>query len=168
MSSLLGMASLDTKKESSLPSPSTEDDSEWLDDIPGNLDTFVRLSKAGLYAKANLFFDHLLKQYAANDFAIAAQYADTLIEQGAFKAAEDFLDDHGLVSNRMFAKEEQTVFRLLYANARMYTRFEWEQAAEVAAKAVCTVGQVLVEEYMSPTQVRQTREKSCTILANGL
>ena len=37
------------------------------------------------------------------------------------------------------------------------TRFEWEQAAELAAKAVCTVGQVLVEEYMSPTQFRQTR-----------
>lgn len=151
------MGPLKTKQVSSVPSPNVDDDdSEWPDDVPGNLDTFVRLSKAGLYANANLFFDHLLKQHAANDFAIAAQYADTLIEQGAFKAAENFLD-RGLVFNRMFAKEERTVFELLYANARMYTRFEWAQAAEVAAKAVCTVGQVLVEETMSPTQVRQTR-----------
>ena len=148
--------SLETKQVSSVPSPHVKDDSEWPEDVPGNLDTFVRLSKAGLYAKANLFFDHLLKQHAAKDFAIAAQYADTLIEQGAFKAAEDFLDP-GLVSNRMFAKEERTVLQLLHANARMYTRFEWDQAAEVAAKAVCTVGQVLVEENMSPTQVSQHR-----------
>jgi hypothetical protein len=152
------MGPLKTKQISSVPfSKVDDDDSEWPDDIPGNLDTFVRLSKAGLYAKANLFFDHLLKKHAAGDFAIAAQYADTLIEQGAFKAAEDFLDDHGLVFNRMFTKEEQTVLQLLRANARMYTRFEWDQAAEVAAKAVRTVGQVLIEETMSPTQVRQTR-----------
>lgn len=149
-----------TKQEvtqvSSVPSPNVDENLEWPDDIPGNLDTFVRLSKAGLYAKANLFFDRLLKQHAANDFAIAAQYADTLIEQGAFKAAEKFLDDHDLVFKK-FANEERTVFELLHANAKLYTRFEWEQAAEVAAKAVCTVGQVLVEEYMSPTLVRQTR-----------
>jgi hypothetical protein len=152
------MGPLKTKQISSVPSPNAEDDdSKWPDDIPGNLDTFVRLSKAGLYAKANLFFDRLLKKHAAGDFAIAAQYADTLIEQGAFKAAEDFLDDHGLVFNRMFTKEEQTVLQLVRANARMYTRFEWDQAAEVAAKAVRTVGQVLIEETMSPTQVRQTR-----------
>jgi hypothetical protein len=150
------MASLDTKKESSEPSPKAKDP-EWSDDIPSNLDTFVRLSKAGLYTKARLFFDHLLRDHAANDFAIAAQYADTLVEQGAFKAAEDFLDHDGLVSNKMFTEEEETVLQLLRANARMYTRFEWDQAAEVAAKAVCTVGQVLIEETMSPTQVRQTR-----------
>lgn len=151
MSNLLGLASLKIKQLS----PNADNDSEWPDDVPGNLDTFVRLSKAGLYAEANLFYDHLLEQHAAKDFAIAAQYADTLIEQGAFKAAENLL--RSLVSNRMFAKEEQTVFQLLYANARMYTRFEWDQAAEVAAKAVCRVGQVLVEENMSPTQVRQIR-----------
>ena len=148
--------SLETKQVSSVPSPHVKDDSEWPDDVPDNLDTFVRLSKAGLYAKANLFYDHLLKQHAAKDFAIAAQYADTLIEQGAFKAAEDFLH-HGLVFNTMFAEEEQTVFQLLYANARMYTRFEWYQAAELAAKAVRRVGQVLIEEDMSPTRVSQMR-----------
>jgi hypothetical protein len=157
MSSLLGMASPKTEQVSSVPSSNAKDDSEWFDDVPGNLDTFVRLSKAGLYAKANLFYDHLLKQHAANDFAVAAQYADTLIEQGAFKAAEDFLKP-GFVSNRMFEKEEQTVFGLLYANARMYTHFEWDQAAEVAAKAVGRVGQVRVEENVSYFEWDQAAE----------
>lgn len=74
----------------------------------------------------------------------------------AFKAAEEFLH-RGFGFNRMFAKEEQTVSQLLYANARMYTRFEWDQAVEVAAKAVRRVGQMLIEEDMSPTRVRQMR-----------
>lgn len=158
-SSLLSMASHDPKQVNfkTIPNPKTiewPDNEHWHDDVPGNLDTFVRLSKAGLYSKANSFYHDLLKPHAANDFAIVAQYAETLIEQGAFKAAEDFLNDD-LVSNSTFEGEERTVLQLLSANARMYTRFEWDQAAEVAAKAVRTVGEVLIKENMSPTQVRQ-------------
>lgn len=153
------MASHDPKQVNleTIPVPNNiawPDNEHWHDDVSGNLDTFVRLSKAGLYAKANSFFRALLKQHAAYDFAIAAQYAETLIEQGAFKAAEDFLTDD-LVSNSTSEEEERTVLQLLSANARMYTRFEGDQAAEVAVKAVRTVGEVLIEETMSPTQVRR-------------
>jgi hypothetical protein len=128
------------------------ENNEWFDDVSGNLDTFVRLSKAGLYAKADLFYHGLLRRYADDDFAVAAQYAEILVERGSFEAAERFLYGNAL-RNKRFGVEERTIFQLLYANARMYTHLEWVPAAKLAAKAVHMVGQVLIEETMSPTKV---------------
>jgi len=54
------------------------------------LNTFVRLSKAGHYKRAEEFY-HLYLEKHAGDFAVAAQYAENLIEQGAFGSAGEFL-----------------------------------------------------------------------------
>jgi Tfp pilus assembly protein PilF len=64
----------------------------WYDDVAGNLDTFARLSKAGHFSRADQYFRRILKPYS-DDFPVAAQYADSLIDQGAFNTAEDFLVD---------------------------------------------------------------------------
>lgn len=137
---------------------SETDESDWYLDVPRNLDTFVRLSRAGFCAKANCFYRDVLMGDASNDFAVAAQYAECLIEQGAFEEATKFLTSYTPLGST-YSYHERTIFELLLANARMYTNFDVEPAAKLALKALSDVGEVIVQEDMSPIQVRTNQQE---------
>jgi thioredoxin-like negative regulator of GroEL len=133
-------------------SPSSDDEG-WQDDVAEDLNTFVRLSKAGHFTRAEDFFRAFLESYAG-DFAVAAQYAENLIEQGSFGSAEKFLTAW-LLKDVNVNVEERTVVRLFLGTARIYTRSEEREAArnDYAATCLQSVGQVLIAEDMSPLKV---------------
>jgi hypothetical protein len=143
-----------TTSETSL-SGSSSDDEGWQDDIAEDLDTFVRLSKAGHFKRAEDFFRAFLQSHAG-DFAVAAQYAENLIEQGAFGSAEKFLDT--LLSNGMdMDEEERDVVHLLLCNARIYTQFDVEEATVIAIGCLEKVDSLIIAEDMSPVKVSEKR-----------
>jgi hypothetical protein len=129
----------------------------WYDDVVGNLETFTRLSKAGHFERANLFFERKLKPYS-DEIPVAAQYADSLIDQGAFRTAEEFLTDYQpreVATGSEVAMETQilTIFRLMLTIAQLYTKFEPVRAAEVAVSAIQEAGTVTIGEGMSQINV---------------
>lgn len=129
----------------------------WYDDVVGNLETFTRLSKAGHFERANLFFERKLKPYS-DEIPVAAQYADSLIDQGAFRTAEEFLTDYqprAVATGSEVATETQilTIFRLMLTIAQLYTKFEPVRAAEIAVGAMQEAGTVIIGEGMSQINV---------------
>jgi hypothetical protein len=130
---------------------SSDDDEGWQDDVAEDLDTFVRLSKAGHFTRAEDFFRAFLESLAG-DFAVAAQYAENLIEQGSFGSAEKFLTAW-LSKNWDADDEEGIILCLLLATARLYTQFEVLEAESTAVNSLKRVGEVLIAENMSPLKV---------------
>ncbi|KAM0710559.1 hypothetical protein Q7P35_002230 [Cladosporium inversicolor] len=131
----------------------TGNEAVWYEDVVGNLETFTRLSKAGHFERANLFFERKLKSYS-EEIPVAAQYANSLIDQGAFRAAEEFLTNHQpwkTATGSEVATETQvfTVFRLMLTITQLYTKFEPIKAAEVALSAIKEAGTVTIGEGMS-------------------
>ncbi|KAK0887258.1 hypothetical protein LTR02_017391 [Friedmanniomyces endolithicus] len=57
-------------------------------DVPGDLDLFVRLAKAGHFECTEQFFTEALGGLG-NVFAVFTEYVDMLIDQGAFDRAAD-------------------------------------------------------------------------------
>jgi hypothetical protein len=134
---------------------------QWYDDLASNLDTFARLSKAGHFDRADHFYRRALRRYCG-DFPIAAQYADSLIDQAAFGMAEDFLvqyEARQVVDGTKAATEAEvlTVLRLLLANAQLYTKFEPGKAAKVAVSAIQEVGVITIDEAMPQLKVHELR-----------
>jgi tetratricopeptide (TPR) repeat protein len=135
---------------------SSSDEESWYDDTAGNLDVFVRLSKAGHFDRAVEYYSQVLKSYDL-DFAISASYAASLIEQGAFSDAEAFLDQ--LSSARKDASaEEHLIIRLFFAITRIYTGCEFDEAAATVCEALQRIGEVDVETA-PPLKVSQSDVK---------
>jgi hypothetical protein len=133
------------------------DEAVWYDDVVGNLETFTRLSKAGHFERASLFFERKLKPYS-EEIPVAAQYVDSLIDQGAFRTAEEFLTNHQpwkTATGSEVATETQvfTIFRLMLTIAQLYTKFEPVKAAEVALSAIEEAGTVTIGKGMSQINV---------------
>jgi hypothetical protein len=130
---------------------SSSDDGVWQEDVAEDLNTFVRLSKAGHFTRAEEFFHEFLESHAG-DFAVAAQYAESLIEQGSFGPAEEFLT--AWLSKDVNADdEEMTVVRLLLATSRLYTRFDVREVGITALSSLERVGKVLIAENKSLLKV---------------
>ena len=118
-------------------------DTEWLQDLPGDLDTFARLTRAGHFVRAESFYQEVLKKHERL-FPVAAEYADMLIEQGAFGKAEDFLeiklqdDSFILLSNPepRYAADEVLVLELLRCIAKIHTKLCFEDAVITAEGAL--------------------------------
>jgi hypothetical protein len=132
-------------------SSSHDNDEGWQDDVAEDLNTFVRLSKAGHFTRAEDFFRAFLESHAG-DFAVDAQYAENLIEQGSFGSAETFLDAW-LSNDKDADDDERLVLRLLLATARLYTQFDVIVAESTAVFCLKRVGEVLIAENMSPLKV---------------
>jgi len=74
------MASYGLTTSESFVSGSSSDDEGWQDDAAEDLDTFVRLSKAGHFKRAEQFFDAFMGSYAS-EFAMVAQYVENLMSR---------------------------------------------------------------------------------------
>lgn len=118
-------------------------DMEWSQDLPGDLDTFARLTRAGHFVRAESFYQEVLQEHE-RFFPVAAEYADMLIEQGAFGKAEDFLevrlrdDSTILLSNPepRYAEDEVLVLKLLHGIAKIHTKLCFEDAVMTAEEAL--------------------------------
>jgi len=139
----------------------SDDVGEWYQDVEKDLETYVRLSIAGQYQRAKLYFDDMLEEEHA-EFSVVAQHADTLIDQGAFCEAEGVLlryryppvrPKEGEDSPNEKEEERRTVLDLLLANARIYTRLETKMAAETVKKALQMVGKVDIGTETSSEKV---------------
>jgi hypothetical protein len=118
-------------------------DTEWTQDLPGDLDTFARLTRAGHFSRAESFYQKVLKEHG-RFFPVAAEYGDMLIEQGAFGKAEDFLEltlrNNSLIllsdPKPRYAQDEVLVLTLLCCIAKIHTRLCFEDAVAAAEKAL--------------------------------
>lgn len=152
------MASLSVHNES------TRDSEDWYDDVGQNLDTFVRLSKAGQFRRANQYYHDVLERYS-DQIAVAASYADSLIDQGAFHKAESLLlasleqycgsahEGDNIIEAVDISDHEACVLCLLLAFAGFYTRCDWKQAYMLVKRVQNTLGILHVGFEMPPLQV---------------
>lgn len=138
-------------------SSSSSDDEGWQDDIAEDLETFVRLSKAGHFSRAEDFFRAFLESHAG-DFAVAAQYAENLIEQGSFAKAETFLCAR-LSNGDVYANDEQRlILSVLLVTVRLHTKSHVLRAVYTAKTCLKRLRDLPIAEDMSPLEVsKQTR-----------
>jgi len=137
---------LDRPLETSISTNVTEllsYDMEWTQDLPGDLDTFARLTRAGHFSRAETFYQEALEEHE-RFFPVAAEYGDMLIEQGAFGKAEDFLnltlENNSRISlsnpEPRYKQDEVLVLTLLCYIAKIHTRLCFEDAVAAAEKAL--------------------------------
>lgn len=100
------------------------------EDIPAELEDFVRLSRLGLFKDALEMFDQTLRDHA-NLFPVAAEYADGLLEQGSYGKLKEFV----LKAERStWEDDENDVFELLLAFSNIKINGELHGALVVARK----------------------------------
>jgi thioredoxin-like negative regulator of GroEL len=109
-----------------------ETELELVQDVAGDLEVFMQLAKIGHYDRAMPYFNEYLTQHSVL-FPVAAEYADALLEQGAFGQADDFLS--GVIKSDTVSGMERTIVELLSAIARLHTSLELDHACEVAENA---------------------------------
>jgi hypothetical protein len=144
----------------------SNNEGEWYQDVVKDLETYVRLSIAGQYKRAKLYFDDMLEdRHEENaEFPVVAQHADTLIDQGAFREAEGILENYrdsfqplrpkeGKDSPNEKEEERRMILDLLLANVRIYTKLETGMAAGTVEKALQSVGKVDIGTETSPEKV---------------
>lgn len=117
-----------------------DSESEFVQDIAGDLQVFIQLSKVGHYERAMPFFDAYLEQHIVL-FPVAAEYANALLEQGAFNQADEFLsswsgmrDDSS--ESTTSSETERHILKLLKVIARMHTKLEYETAIALARDVI--------------------------------
>ncbi|KAK3615708.1 hypothetical protein LTR56_026427 [Elasticomyces elasticus] len=89
-------------------------------DVLGDLELFVRLTQAGHFDRAQAFFDEVLKPFQ-DSFPVLAEYADMLVDRGAFRQAEKVLDaalERDDSPRVTFGEDERIVLRLLRGTSK--------------------------------------------------
>jgi hypothetical protein len=83
------------------------------EDIPAELEDFVRLARLGQFMDAEELFQETLKDHV-HLFPVAAEYADCLMEQGSYGKLSKIVD-HCITRNYMAAwtEDERDLFHLL-------------------------------------------------------
>ncbi|PYI19033.1 hypothetical protein BO99DRAFT_473887 [Aspergillus violaceofuscus CBS 115571] len=89
------------------------------ENLEKEIEHFARLSRLGEYGEAQSYFDCTLRQHV-DFFPVIAEYADMLVQQGAFKALYQFIDSRLKTFAERVEDEEGRLLRLLKDLARMY------------------------------------------------
>ena len=110
-----------------------EAEHELVQDVAGDLEVFIQLAKTGHYDRAMPFFNVFLEHHSSL-FPVTAEYADALLEQGAFGQADDYLS--AILEAGSSSAMETTVMQLLSAIAKLHTSLEQEHAVELAASTL--------------------------------
>ncbi|PSK43659.1 hypothetical protein B9Z65_7173 [Elsinoe australis] len=109
-----------------------------IEDIPEELEHFVRLYRYGLWVESQSYFEEVLADHL-DYFSVAAEYADFLLEQGSYGALESFTEDiisaWGSPVHQDVSEDELQLFRLHRAFARLHTRGSFADAVNEARKA---------------------------------
>lgn len=106
--------------------------------LPKKIEDFVRLSKYGHFKQARQFFDAVLSPHLLI-FTVAAEYTNCLLDQGDFRAVDDFLTEY--TEYDLFLQDDEVrLLKLLLAFARIYTRGLLKEAVQEARDAGAGVG----------------------------
>ncbi len=97
------------------------------EDIEGELTEFVRLSRRSEFKEAREFFDVSLRNYLGF-FPVLAEYADMLLDQGAYRELSDVLHQQIDRDENNFEPEDVRLLRAFLALARVYTDGTLEEA----------------------------------------
>jgi hypothetical protein len=109
-------------------------DEEIEENIPEEVDIFVRLSRLGNFKKGTEWYEASLSSQSRL-FPIAAERADFLLEQGSYQQLDDFIEE---VIQRIdqkvyvFAENEVLLFKVLKALAKMHISGNLNDALEEA------------------------------------
>lgn len=104
------------------------------EDIPEEIEEFVRLNRRGSFKEGHKVYKSVLQPHV-KIFPAAAEYADFLLEQGSYGPLEDFLRSilDGVDNRNFFFKENEIfLFRLLKALANMHTCGDLKNAVKEA------------------------------------
>jgi len=89
------------------------------EDVPAELELFVRHCRLGLYKVAQEIYEDALEAHRTW-FPVTAEYAQMLLDQGDFRKLELFIDD--ALQVEQFSEEELRLLRLLSALAKIHTK----------------------------------------------
>jgi hypothetical protein len=101
------------------------------EDIPAELEAFIRLNRLGRFGEAKAFFEDALRPYV-NLFPVFVEYADLLLEQGDFRGLSEFLDS---IPNELFSAEETELISLLKALSDIYLHGALQSGLDQARRA---------------------------------
>lgn len=126
------------------------------EDLHANVLIFIQLTKAGHFVRAKAFYDEILADHK-DKFPVIAEYADMLIDQGAFGDAESYLGEilhtHTSSDSNIFTSDERTALKLLYALACVHTKYESQPALKLAQTALSRDRLSKSPKSMSPSKV---------------
>lgn len=98
--------------------------------LPDMIENFVLLSKHGHFKQARQFFGAVLTPYLSV-FVVAAEYTNFLLDQGDFRAADEFLTDYTRYGSSL-QEDEVRLMQLLLAFTRIHTRGLLREAVRAA------------------------------------
>lgn len=119
-----------------------ETEDEVVQDVAGDLEVFIQLAKVGHYDRALPFFDEYLRPHIML-FPVAAEYAEALLEQGAFGQVERFLAEvlNSDLRYRDLSGMEETILELLSKLVKIHTLLECKRAVSLAERVLRDLGQ---------------------------
>jgi hypothetical protein len=152
------------------------------EDIPAELEDFVRLSRLGMFKDAEELFDQTLRDHA-NLFPVAAEYADFLLEQGTYGKLGEFVVQ---TERSTWAEDETDLFVLLdaFSETRIYGRLNqalifarrWHKKhskspeefteAEIQSLEVCL--QIIVLVYSNSNWLREGDTQPPWIISSSI
>lgn len=101
------------------------------EDIPGELEAFIRLNRLGRFSEARAFFEETLRPHV-DQFPVFIEYADLLLEQGSFSRLSEFL---GSAPKNLFTSEEIVLVDLFKALTDIYVDAAWQSGLDQAQLA---------------------------------
>ncbi|KAE8342804.1 hypothetical protein BDV24DRAFT_38632 [Aspergillus arachidicola] len=107
---------------------------ELEEDIEKEIHHFVQLSRMGHYSEAQKFFDNTLGKHDYL-FPIAAEYADMLLEQGSYRRAAEFLQEHMRAKAKILDLDEMQLLRIMKSLADIYSKGALRPALVEARRA---------------------------------
>ncbi|RAH86770.1 hypothetical protein BO86DRAFT_384843 [Aspergillus japonicus CBS 114.51] len=116
------------------------------------IEYFVRLSRLGEYGEAQSYFDCTLRQHV-DFFPVIAEYADMLVQQGAFKALYQFVDGRLETLGERLDNEEERLLRLLKDLARIYVLGSLRPALRAAWETLGYLRRLQTQDSPSDIQV---------------
>jgi hypothetical protein len=111
--------------------PITSFEVDTQEDIPGELEAFIRLNRLGRFSEAKAFFEETLRPYV-DQFPVFIEYADLLLEQGNFSRLSEFL---GSAPKKLFTSEETVLVDLFKGLADIYVDGAWQSGLDQAQLA---------------------------------
>ncbi|GMG02670.1 unnamed protein product [Aspergillus oryzae] len=107
---------------------------ELEEDIEKEIHHFVQLTRMGHYTDAQKFFDNTLGKHD-HLFPVVAEYADMLLEQGRYRHAAEFLNEHIRAKEEIFDPDEMQLLKIMKALAEIYSKGALRSALVEAKRA---------------------------------
>ncbi|KAB8277915.1 hypothetical protein BDV30DRAFT_234325 [Aspergillus minisclerotigenes] len=107
---------------------------ELEEDIDKEINYFVQLSRMGHYAEAQRFFDNTIGKHDYM-FPVVAEYADMLLEQGSYRRAVEFLNEHIRAKAEFLDPDEMQLLKVMKALAEIYSKGALRSALVEAKRA---------------------------------